>query len=121
VNSHITFTGHRTDLREIMSISGTVLSLAGAPEAFGRTALEALALGVPVIAYDHGGAGEVLRAMFPEGRIAPGDTAAAVDLIRRFYRDPPLVARHNPFPLERMIKDTLSVYAELAGGRGAVP
>jgi len=100
-----------------MSISGVVLSLAGEPEAFGRTALEALALGVPVIAYDHGGAGEVLRAMFPEGLITPGDGAAAIDLIRRFYTDPPQVANQNPFPLERMIDDTLGVYHELVESR----
>jgi glycosyltransferase involved in cell wall biosynthesis len=117
---HITFTGHRQDLREIMSISRLVVSLASEPEAFGRTALESLALGIPVIAYDHGGAGEVLRAMFPAGLIKPGDTAAAIDLIRRFNADPPQVARQNPFPLQRMINDTLGVYHELAGDRGRV-
>jgi len=121
VTDHITFTGHRPDLREIMSISGLVLSLASEPEAFGRTSLEALALGIPVIAYDHGGATEVLRAMFPEGLIAPGDTTAAIGLIRRFYRDPPQVAKHNPFPLDRMIQDTLGVYQELAGARARAP
>lgn len=117
IEEYITFTGHRPDLREVMSISGVVLSLAGEPEAFGRTALEALALGVPVIAYDHGGAGEVLRTMFPEGLITPGDSAAATELIRRFYTDPPQVANNNPFPLELMINDTLSVYHELAENR----
>ena len=115
ITGNITFTGHRSDLREIMSVSGLVLSLASEPEAFGRTALEALTLGVPVIAYDHGGAGEVLRAMFPEGLTTPGNISSVVDMTRRFYRDPPLVAKQNPFPLERMIIDTIAVYEELAG------
>lgn len=117
ITGNITFTGHRSDLREIMSVSGQVLSLASEPEAFGRTALEALALGVPVIAYDHGGAGEVLRAMFPEGLTAPGDIDGTIDLVRRFYRDPPLVAQQTPFPLERMLADTIGVYEELARDR----
>ena len=115
---HVTFTGDRADLREIMSSSALVLSLAREPEAFGRTALEALALGVPVIAYDHGGAAEVLRAMFPEGLIKPGDCGAVTALIRRFHAHPPRVADTNPFPLQHMIDATLEVYRELSENRG---
>jgi glycosyltransferase involved in cell wall biosynthesis len=43
----ITFTGHRSDLKEIMAISEIVLSLSREPEAFGRTTIEALSLGIP--------------------------------------------------------------------------
>ena len=48
-------------IKNILSISDIVLSLAKIPEAFGRTALEALTLGVPVLAYNHGGAKEILE------------------------------------------------------------
>ena len=44
----LTFTGHRTDLREIMAISAAVASFSTRPESFGRTVLEALSLGTPV-------------------------------------------------------------------------
>lgn len=88
LSQHITFTGHRTDMREIMASSDLVMSLATEPEAFGRTALEALGLGVPVIAYNHGGASEVLRDMFPQGLVAPGDIVAAAELAKNFI--PPL-------------------------------
>jgi len=113
IERNISFLGHRDDLREIMSISDLVLSLAKEPEAFGRTALEALAMGIPVIGYDHGGAGEVLRAMFPEGLIPPGDIDAGLAMIRRFLAHRPLVARHNAFPLERMVRSTIDLYEEL--------
>ena len=64
----ISFTGHREDIKEVMSISDIVLSLSTKPEAFGRAPLEALSLGIPVIGYGHGGASEVLQTIFPRGR-----------------------------------------------------
>jgi glycosyltransferase involved in cell wall biosynthesis len=111
----ITFTGARADLREVMAISRVVLSLANEPEAFGRTALEALCLGVPVVAYDHGGATEVLSAILPQGLVAPADVAVAADRVQAFLARPPAVTAANPFTLERMLEATLSVYGELAG------
>jgi len=51
LSEQITFTGHRSDMREIMAISDVVLSLSHTPEAFGRVTIEALSMGVPVIAY----------------------------------------------------------------------
>ena len=111
---HITFLGHCDDMREVMSISDIVLSLARTPEAFGRTALEALALGVPVIAYDHGGAAEVLGAMFPEGRARPLDTDHVSALIQSFHNARPRVKDQNPFTLEAMLDKTLALYDSLS-------
>lgn len=110
----IIFTGHRNDLREVMSASSLVMSLARTPEAFGRTALEALGLGVPVIAYDHGGAGEVLNNIFPQGLVSALDQAAATKRAQEFILNPPEVTKDNPFTLKRMLDSTLSLYNELA-------
>lgn len=114
LDRHITFLGHCDDMREVMSISDIVLSLARTPEAFGLTALEALALGVPVIAYDHGGAAEVLGAVFPEGRARPLDTDHVSALIQSFHNTPPRVKDQNPFTLEAMLDKTLAVYDSLS-------
>ncbi len=111
--NHITFLGHRDDLREIMAVSDVVFSLAQEPEAFGRTALEALSLGVPVIAYDHGGASEVLSALFPAGRVSPLNTRAAFQLLEQFIAARPVVPARNPFTLERMTSNTLALYERL--------
>jgi len=46
------------------------------PEAFGRTAAEAQAMGAPVIAADHGGAREAVADGETGWRSAPGDTDA---------------------------------------------
>ncbi len=110
----ITFTGHRSDMKEIMAVSDVVLSLSLDPEAFGRVSLEALTLGKPVAAYDHGGVAEQLAAVFPEGRAPVGDVAAVEQILARWYAQHPTVPAENPFTLERMLSSTLAVYKELA-------
>ncbi len=113
LEKHITFTGHRNDLREIMSISDIVLSLSTEPEAFGRTSLEALSLGVPVIAFDHGGASEVLKTIFPQGLVPINNVDETVSLINKFIAEPPIVEQHQAYTLESMQHKTLSVYKSL--------
>jgi glycosyltransferase involved in cell wall biosynthesis len=115
LSDHVTFTGDRSDLKNILAISDIVLSLTTQPESFGRTTLEALSLGVPVAGYDHGGVGEQLELLFPAGKIPPGDTAAAVKILRQFLETPPLPAPDHPFTLQRMLDQTLAVYQELLG------
>ena len=112
LSKDISFLGQRNDLREVMAISNVVLSLAREPEAFGRTALEALSLGVPVVAYDHGGAHEVLEAGFPLGLSPPLDISAAVAKIKTFYENMPPVPEQNTFTLERMLDNTMRLYEE---------
>ena len=117
LGAHISFLGHRDDVREILAISAVVLSLARIPEAFGRTALESLSLGVPVVGYDHGGTGEILRPIFADGLVAPGAIAAAADRVSAILARRPNIPATHPFPLQRMLDETLAVYEELAGQR----
>ena len=55
------------DVRDIYAASNVVLSLSRKSESFGRTALEALFMGVPMLGYDHDGVGEILGELFPQG------------------------------------------------------
>ncbi len=110
----IIFTGHRNDLREILSISDVILSLSTQPEAFGRTTLEALAIGKPVAAYDHGGVAEQLTALLPEGKIKNNDINGMVELLAQWQKQPPTVKEGNPFTLQRMLSDTLRIYEVLS-------
>lgn len=114
LDQHVTFLGHRDDMKEIMAISNVVFSLAREPEAFGRTALEALCLGTPVIAYNHGGAAEVMAAMFPAGAVTPLDINAATRKLKEFINQQPIVANNNSFTLENMLSKTISVYESLS-------
>ena len=114
LDGRITFTSHRSDLKDIMAISDLVLSLSREPEAFGRVTLEALSLGRPVIAYDHGGVHEQLAVLLPEGAIAVGDIDSLEAKATAWLANPPQVPIDHPFTLAHMLDATLNVYCELA-------
>jgi glycosyltransferase involved in cell wall biosynthesis len=110
----VTFTGHRQDMREIYASSDLVLSLSSHPESFGRTVLEALSMGVPVLGYDHGGVGEVLAGAFPAGRVPAGDERALLARVRELRKQPLRPLTPVPYTLEAMLSETLALYLELA-------
>tara|TARA_B100001250_G_scaffold174890_1_gene150408 strand:+ start:389 stop:1504 length:1116 start_codon:yes stop_codon:yes gene_type:complete len=110
VENNILFLEHRSDLKEIMSISKIVFSLSLEPEAFGRTTIESLKLGIPVIAYDHGGVGEQLKEIFPDGGIKKGNLSQAVLLASDWIKHPPKVPFSELFNLDKMLENTLKVY-----------
>lgn len=116
VSHAFTWTGHRHDLRDIISACSVTLSLTQSPEAFGKSTLEALALGRPVAGYAHGGVKEQLDAFLPEGNIGVGDTSAMAGLLARWHAQPPPLPRQIPSPynIEDMIQAHLDVYKELA-------
>ena len=118
--SWLTFTGQRADLREIMAVSEAVVSFSTRPESFGRTVLEALSLGTPVVGYDHGGVGEILAQVFPSGRTPVGDSAAAAANLLRVLEHPAAARRairDHCFTVQRMCAETLALYDDLASGR----
>ncbi|MBX3443023.1 MAG: glycosyltransferase family 4 protein [Planctomyces sp.] len=119
IKDRITLTGHRGDLKEIMAVSDVVLSLSREPEAFGRAALEALCLGRPVVAYDHGGVSEQLAAMLPEGAVPVGNVRAAAARAAAWLDRPPVVGAENPFTLQNMLDATIRVYQDLTTLRAA--
>lgn len=109
----ITFIGHRTDLKEIMSVSNVVMSLSQQPEAFGRTVPEALSLGIPVVGYNHGGVGEVLQAIFPHGLVPAGDLYRLEATVKQCLSHPGNITKNHQFTLINMQSATLAVYREL--------
>jgi glycosyltransferase involved in cell wall biosynthesis len=118
LDGDVTFLGHRSDIREVMGVSHIVCALSQQPESFGRTVLEALALGKPVLGYDCGGVGELLAGCFPAGKIPPGDSAGLVAAAVAVIADGAVPAAvGEPYTLERMCLDTVAVYQELCGTR----
>ena len=113
LTGHIVFTGHRSDLREILSVSTVVLSLTAKPESFGRTTLEALSMGIPVCGYAHGGVKEQLDVLLPEGEVEPGDVEAAGNILSQWLDDSPSVAMEHDFLLGNMLDETLKLYEEM--------
>jgi len=114
LSEHITFTGHRNDMNQALSQCDLVLALRVTPEAFGRTTLEPLRLGKPVIGWDVGGVGEILRRMYPFGAVPAGNEAALVARVREWLAAPQLMPERDDFQLSDMCAETLRVYAEIA-------
>ncbi len=115
ISNELTFLGHRSDIREIMAVSDIILALSQQPESFGRTVLEAMALGKPVVGYDCGGVGELLATLFPAGRVPLGNAARLLEITRAVIRDRPRPSPvGEPFTLDAMCRATLEVYQELA-------
>lgn len=111
----VTFTGHRSDLKEIFAISRIAYVLSTQPESFGRTALEAISLGVPVIGYDHGGVREILSKLFPEGCVPLQDHEQLLARTVTFLAKRPQVEPHSEFRLQAMLDGTLEMYERLCG------
>lgn len=82
LQDRVKIVGHCADMPAALAMSDLVLTPSIEPEAFGRTAAEAGAMGVPVIAADHGGAREVIEAGVTGWRARPGDVSDLAGAIR---------------------------------------
>jgi len=110
----ISFLGQRSDLRELLAISDIACSFTTEPEAFGRTTIEALSVGTPVVGYDYGGTAEILRSCFPAGLVPQGNIQGAADRIAALLASPVPVPREHPYTVEALQSATLAVYEALA-------
>ncbi|HEY5775782.1 MAG TPA: glycosyltransferase, partial [Xanthomonadales bacterium] len=116
VGGKLTFCGVRTDMRDWMTASSLVFNLCSdPPEAFGRTIPEALSLGVPVIAWDHGGVREILREMFPAGAVEPDNLPALIQKTREFLQSMPTVENSDAFSLRTSMDQTMELYRAALG------
>lgn len=113
VEDRLSLLGHRSDMSDIYSHSEMVLHLSEAPEAFGRVAAEALALGTPVLGWEQGGVGEILRRAFPAGAVPPNDFPQLIKRVRELISGSPPALERNAFPLREMQRKTLELYLQL--------
>jgi glycosyltransferase involved in cell wall biosynthesis len=100
-------------IAEAYAASDLVLQLSRKPEAFGRTVIEALSVGRPVLGWAHGGVGELLRELQPAGAVPPFDAAALAATARALLAHPPAPAATMPYTLQAMQQATLAVYEDL--------
>ena len=115
VLDHVTFTGHRSDVREIYSVSSIVFSLSLKPESFGRTVAESLSIGTPVVGYSHGGVAEILAAQFPEGAVTLRDDLELTQTVERILTSSTAPApKPNAFARTVMLQKSMELYEEAA-------
>lgn len=94
LTDRVHFLGNRTDIPLLNKAATVAVSASTAPEAFGRVALEAQAMGTPVIATAHGGSLETVQDGITGWLIPPADATA---LARKLHE-----ALTNPLQNEKM-------------------
>lgn len=123
LETDIGLAGHQDDMPAIYALADFALNPSTDPEAFGRTAAEASAAALPVIAADHGGAREVVLPGKTGWRVQPGDAPALAAAIteltglnpearRRMGRAGAAHVAEN-FTVTGLQDSTLRVYREL--------
>lgn len=123
LDSHVTFTGLRRDIRDVLAVSDAVLSLNTKPESFGRSVLESVRLGRATFGYDHGGVGEILREIYPQGLVPIGNIGVLADkLMAATAGDIQKPQPTNTFLLSDMLDQTITMYERLVDAKpeGAV-
>lgn len=90
VSGRLRFAGSRRDVAALNAAADIALSCSVQPEAFGRVAIEAMALETPVIATAHGGSLETVVDGVTGLLVPPGDAAALARAIDRLAADPAL-------------------------------
>ena len=91
--SRVLLTGGRDDIPDILALSSVVIHASTSPEPFGRTFLEGMAVGRPVIASNEGGPVDVIEDGVDGLLIAPRDPKILAGAILRILDDPVLAGR----------------------------
>jgi len=117
--------GYCTDVERVYAAADLLVHPA-VGEAFGRTVGEALACGLPVVAYDHGGPAELVAHEVSGLLVPTGDTQALAAAVRRVALEPELraelakgaVAARDGLSSEAHAAAVQALYDELMSGGG---
>ena len=126
LNHVVKMVGYCADMPAAYSVSDVVLVPSTRPEAFGRTVVEAGAMGKIVLASDHGGARETVDDGVSGFLLAPGDANAWAEQLRRVMNlsldskktleNQALSRVRANFSIAAMCTSTISVYQKLLMG-----
>lgn len=125
VGGRLRLAGHVEDMPAALKLADIVVNCSTEPEAFGRTIIEAQAMGKIVVAAGHGGAHETIEPDITGFLFPPGDDTALAALfdailegdaeLRLAFGQRAREAVGQRFSLEAMQTRYLHLYAELLG------
>lgn len=128
LSDKIILCGHHRDMALAYAISDIVVAASNEPEAFGRVACEAQAMGCLVVATQHGGAKETIAPCQKAWQCEPKSQASMTGALEKAIavqaEQKELVANESRkfiqqhFSLTQMCSATLQVYEEVAQNRG---
>jgi glycosyltransferase involved in cell wall biosynthesis len=118
----VTICGYMKSAREMLAAFDILVLPSTLPDPFPTVILEAMSVGIPVIATSHGGPAEMIIDGECGLLIAPGDPAALAAAIEKLLADPDLRRRMGDaghvrfmehFSLDRFLRDMHELYSEL--------
>jgi glycosyltransferase involved in cell wall biosynthesis len=107
--------GARQDIPAILAESGVVVHASTTPEPFGRTFLEAMALGRPTIASNEGGPLDVIEHELDGLLVPPRDPALLATAIVRLLSDPDSSARLGGNAADKARRYSIENHADMIG------
>lgn len=125
VGGRLRLAGHLDDMPAALKLADIVVNCSQQPEAFGRTIIEAQAMGKIVVAFDHGGARETIEQNVTGFLVPPNDASALaavfdvilegnVDMRIAFGAHARQIVTEN-FSLAAMQRCYLELYDEMLG------
>ena len=127
LEANVRIVGHTDDMPAAYALCDLAIAPSLDPEAFGRTAVEPQAMGLPVIAADHGATRETVAPGETGWLATPGDAAAWTQALgeaiaagpqRRAAMGQAAMQRaRRLYSVEAMCAATLKVYADVLEGR----
>ena len=136
IEDQVRWLGSRPDIPRLLAVSTLAFSCSTRPEAFGRVAVESMAMGVPIIASGHGGSVETIipgqtgwlvevgQGSAKSGEIAP---QALADVIAKALRNKPKLATMGQnarahvlasYTEARMCRAEVAAYMQVLGLNG---
>jgi glycosyltransferase involved in cell wall biosynthesis len=91
LGGRVHFLGHRSDVPVLMQAMDAMVHPSIDPEPFGRTLVEAMLAGVPVIATDAGAAPDILEHGRAGMLVPPGDSSALAEAVDTVLAEPDLL------------------------------
>jgi len=87
MENRVIFAGHCSDMPAAMKLADIIISASKSPESFGRVAVEAQAMGKPVIVSSHGGSLETVCAGKTGWMFKPGDVDSLAKVLKEVILD----------------------------------
>jgi glycosyltransferase involved in cell wall biosynthesis len=81
VGDRVRLVGDCADMQAALKLADVALNVSTTPEGFGRTVIEAQAMGTPLVASAHGGAAETVQHGRTGFLVAPGDAVGLAQML----------------------------------------
>jgi glycosyltransferase involved in cell wall biosynthesis len=126
LRSKVYFTGHRTDIPQMIAAMDVAVHCSNSPEPFARVVIEAMASGKPVVAMNEGGVLEIIEDGLSGVLVPPREPSLLASAIIELLLDPGKSADlgrasrrriENHFSIETNVKKTTEEYMKILSRR----